>query len=85
MMKNKIIVNIYVPSLDNTYEVVIPSNETISKILKTLIKIITDSSDSDFDFGMEHFLLDPYSLEIYSENLIIRDTNIKNSKLLLLV
>ena len=48
-MKNKVLIRVYVVSLDDMYELYIPTNESIKKILELVIKLVSDFSDSDFD------------------------------------
>ena len=84
-MKNKILISVYVPTLDETYEVYIPSNETIKVILELISKTISDLSDSDFNPDDKHYLLDADTLSIYLKSQIVRDTNITNSKKIVLV
>ena len=41
--------------------------------------------DSSFDINKEHFIFDPDTSNLYTEDLIIRDTNINNNKKIILV
>lgn len=84
-MKNKILINVYVPTLDTSYEVYIPINESIKLIQELITKTIFDLSDSDFNLNDEHFLLDSDSATIYLENQLVRDTNLANSKKVILI
>ena len=84
-MKNKILVRVYVPSIDEEYETYMPSNESVKKILDLLVKIIYDLSDTNFDADTNHYLLDASSSKIYLSNQIIRETDIKNSKKIILI
>lgn len=84
-MKNKILVKVYVPSIDEEYEIYIPVNETINKVLELILKSVSELSDDNLDLNQKHYLLDPDTSLIYDDSYIIRDTNIKNSKTLILV
>lgn len=84
-MKNKVLIRVYVVSLDETYEIYIPVNETINKILELVNKLVADFSDSDFNPEEQRLLIDSDTSTPYSENSIVRDTNIRNSKLILLI
>jgi len=66
------------------YEIFIPVNERISKIKDLLIKSLVDLSDNQLDLTKKYNLIDPDTGIIYENNLIVRDTNIKNSKKLIL-
>lgn len=84
-MKNKVLVKVYVPSIDEGYEIYIPTNETIDKVLELIIKSVFELSDENLDLNQNHYLLDPETSIIYENANIIRDTNIKNSKKLILI
>ena len=84
-MKNKILVKVYVPSIDEEYEVYIPVNETINKVLELILKSVSELSDDNLDLNQKHYLLDPDTSLTYDNSNIVRDTNIKNSKKLILV
>ena len=79
-MKNKILIKLIVPSLNQEFELFIPVNERISKIKELLVKSIKDLSDSQFKTDRIYSLLDPDTGSIYDSRLPVRDTNIKNSK-----
>lgn len=84
-MKNKVLVKVYVPCIDEEYEIYIPTNETINKILELIVKSVYELSDSNLDQESKHYILDPDTSNIYSNDQIIRDTNIKNSKKIILI
>ena len=84
-MKNKILVKVYVPSIDEEYEVYIPVNETINKVLELILKSVSELSDDNLDLNQKHYLLDPDTSLTYDNSNIVRDTNIKNSKKIILV
>ena len=84
-MKNKVLVKVYVPSIDEEYEIYIPTNESIKKVMELIIKSIYELSDSNLNLESKHYLLDPDTSTIYVNDLIIRDTNIKNSKKIILI
>lgn len=84
-MKNKVLVKVYVPSVDVEYEIYIPTNETINKVLELIIKSVSELSDDNLDLNQKHYLLDPETSIIYENANIVRETNIKNSKKLILI
>ena len=83
-MKNKVLINVYVPSIDSEYEIYIPTNEFIKKVLELIIKSVYELSDSTLNQEEKHYLLDPDTSMIYMNDQIVRDTNIKNSKKVIL-
>lgn len=84
-MKNKVLVKVYVPSIDEQYEIYIPTNETINKVLELIIKSVYELSDSNLNLEEKHYILDPDTSIVYTNDQIIRDTNIKNSKKIILI
>ena len=84
-MKNKVLVKVYVPSIDEEYEIYIPTNESIKKVLELIVKSVYELSDSNLDQETKHYILDPDTSSTYTNDQIIRDTNIKNSKKIILV
>lgn len=76
-MKNKILVTVIVPSLMKSYDVYIPTNERISKIIKMLTKAMQDFSDNTFDILGNHLIIDVESGIVYDSHIIIRDTSLK--------
>ncbi len=83
-MKNKILIKLIVPVLMMEYEIFIPVNERISRVKELLIKSIVDLSDSTFDDKKMYSLMDPDNGTIYDSRLTVRDTNIINSKRVIL-
>ena len=79
-MKNKILIKLIVPCLNQEFELFIPVNERISKIKELVVKSILDLSDCNFDTNRIYSLLDPDTGTIYDSRLAVRDTNIKNAK-----
>lgn len=84
MMKNKVLINLYVPSLDEEYNIYIPINETINKVLELIVKSVFELSDSYFDINTNHYLYDPQESKMYNISSIVRDTNIENGKKIIL-
>lgn len=83
-MKNKILVNVYVPKLLETYDVYIPVNERMARVKELLMKAVYDLSDSSFELADEHYLIEALSGSIYPDNTVVRDTNIKNGSKVIL-
>lgn len=84
-MKNKILINLYVSYLDEIYEIFIPTNESIKKVVDLIVKSVFDLSDGVLDLTIHYNLIDPLNSEIYKESSIVRDTNIVNGKKVILI
>ncbi len=84
-MNNKILIRLYVPHLSKEFEVLIPVNERVGKIVEKLKKTIYELSDQTFEMNRNYNLIDSNTGTIYEYNNIIRDTNIKHAKKLILI
>ena len=83
-MKNKILIKVYVPNIDDEFEVFIPSNESIKKIIDIIVKSINELS-SNILSSKNYCLLDLETSKIYNFVKLVRNTNIRNgSKIILL-
>ena len=84
-MKNKVLINLFVPSIDNSYEIYIPVNESIKKVLELIVKSVVELSDGALNLKVGHYLMDPDAGIVYNDAQIVRETNIKNSKKVILI
>lgn len=84
-MKNKVLINLVVPTIDSSYELYIPVNESIGKVLELIVKSVQELSYGVFDLKSVHYLLDPDNCKLYNDTQIVRDTNIINSKKIVLI
>lgn len=84
-MKNKLLINVYVLSLSEEYEIYIPANESVKAVVDLIVKSVTELSDGRLDKNSKYCLLDCESNMVYNYSLIIRNTNIINGKKLILI
>ena len=81
MFDNKLLVNLYILSLDRNFELFIPVDEKIGNILKLL-----ENSLSEYNLFTENtVLLNLYNGQIYNNNDIVRRVDIKNGTKLILI
>lgn len=84
-MKNKINVDIFVPTINMTYNVFLPVNKTVGEIIYLLNKSINELTKGEFPISNNLSLLNLYTNTIYNLNFSIKDNKILNgSKLMLL-
>ena len=83
-MSNKVLVKLFVPEVDTTFDVFIPVNEVIWKIKKMLIKVVSDVMNVDLDISKEYVLINIDNSRIYKNNEIAIDTDISNASELIL-
>ena len=82
-MNDKILVKLVVPNLDLDFDLFIPTNEQIWKIKKLIAKAIDDMIDTNVLETIDNVtLLNLRTSEIYHNNDIVINTNIRNSTIL---
>lgn len=78
-MKNKVLIKVISPELEQSYDVFIPVNEIIWRINKLIVKSISDLSNSNFDLSLDYILMNKETGRIYRNNEIVIDTDIRNA------
>ena len=84
-MKNKVLIKLIVPELDETFDIFIPVNEVIWKIKKLMMKSISDLSGVDLNCQENYALINKDNSRIYSNNEIVINTDIRNASELILI
>lgn len=84
-MKNKVLINLYVPNLDRSYDLFIPTNEFIWKINKLVTKSVSDLSEQKLSIDNNYVLVNTETGKIYGNNEIVVSTDIRNSTKLVLM
>ena len=75
-MENKVLIKLYVPELDEIYELFIPVNEIMWKIVKLITKSIYDLSFGTFPTNKTYVLMNKNTGYIYKMDEIIIKTDI---------
>lgn len=84
-MNSKIIIKVYVPSLNNSYDIFITINLTISEITQLVVNSITEMTNGDFSPNNQLRLYLKDTGEIIEYNKIVKETSLRNgSKVILL-
>ena len=82
---NKILVLVYIPELEQEYDVYIPINKKIGTIKKYLISSVEEFNDVNVS-NIENFkIYDKDNSKIYDNNTYVRDSGIKNGTKLILM
>ena len=84
-MKNKILIRLYVPTLNFEYEVFIPTNEIVKKVVDLIVKSVDELCDDALPDDIPYYLFDPETSQIYANSSVIRDTNMSNDKRVILI
>ena len=82
---NKILINLYVPNLNQHYDLFIPVNEFIWKINKLVVKSISDLSDGKLSMNQNYVIANIETGKIYDNNDIVINTDIRNTSKLALI
>ena len=76
IMKNKINVDIIVPSINETYNLFIPINKTVGEIIKLLNQSINELTNNDFPISNKLSLVNLNTGEIYNTSKIVKENHI---------
>lgn len=82
-MKNKVLVELVVPSLDEIYDIYIPINKRVGHIIEFIDKSLVDITNGIYVMGNK-FLYNSNG-EKYDFNMLIRDTDIRNGSRIVLL
>ena len=82
-IKNKILVLLYVPIIEQEYSVFIPIGKTVGTIKTIVIEIISDLVEQKFIKQMK--LIDKQTNKVYNDSDIVKNSGIKNGTKLLLI
>lgn len=84
-MKNKINVDIYVPSLAKTYNLFIPVNKTIGEIVQLINKALNDMTNGEFPIMNNLSLLNLNTCILYNFDYDVLSNKIENGSRLILL
>lgn len=82
---NKLLVNIYVPLLGENYDVFIPINKKMGTIKKLIIDIVNELSSNSLANIDNIRLYDRETCKLYDNNMYVKDSNIVNGTILMLI
>lgn len=82
---NKVLVKVYVPIIEEQYDILVPLNRRIYNVIKLLAKAINELSNGYYAPKDEPMLYDKITAIPYDENLSIRESNIRNGTELILL
>ena len=84
-MKNKVLIKLIVPEVNESYDLFIPVNEVMWKIKKLILKCVSDLTDSAIDMTREFIFINKSTGRIYENNDIILQTEIRNGSEIILL
>ena len=84
-MKNKVLVELIVPEIEKSYDIYIPVGKKVGSVIKLLNKAIFELSDGTYNGGTKNQMYNRDTWIRYDNNVLIKDTDIRNgSKVILL-
>lgn len=84
-MKNKINVDIIVPSINETYNLFIPINKKVGEIIKLLNQAINELTNGDFPITNKLSLVNLINGDVYDINKLVKDNGILDGSKLVLI
>lgn len=76
---NKILITLIVPTIQKEYNIYIPNNKKMGTIKKYILESLYELSDNNFKGNLENTsFIDRDSGRIYENNILVKDSEIKN-------
>ena len=85
MNKNKILIELSVPSIEKSYDIFIPINKKIGTMKSLIEEALVDLTGNAYEIKKETNLYSEETGEIYNVNTSIKDTNLKNGSRIILI
>lgn len=84
-MKNKVLVHLLVPEIDESYDIFIPINIRIGTVIKLLNKSLVELTNNIYQEKKNRKLYNMLDSTAYSINDLVRNTNIRNGTTVILM
>lgn len=84
-MKNKVLIKLFIPEIDESFDIFVPVNELMWKIMKIILKSVNDLTSGVLDLNANYVLLNKDTSRIYGNNEILISTDIRNGTELLII
>lgn len=82
---NKILIEVYVPTIEKRYDILLPINKKVKSVIILLSKAIKELTDGAYIIKNNSFLCDKTSGMIYNPEAIIKESGLKNGSEVLLI
>ncbi len=83
-MEYKVLIKLFVPEIEQSYEMYIPVNRTIGQVIELMNKVVNDLSMGVFPIKAGLNLMNRRENIIYDYNSLIRETDIRNGSELII-
>lgn len=82
---NKVLIKLCVPMIDEQYDIWIPVNKRIHKIIMLLVKAVNELTKGYYSPKEMPYLYDKITAEVLDINLKVIDTHIRNGTELIMI
>lgn len=84
-MKNKVLVELVVPTIESTFDIYLPINKRIGNIITLLNKIVSELSEGCYEGTSTTALYNRETSQKYEINTLLYNTDIRNGTTLILL
>ncbi len=77
-MEYKVLIKVYFPLIETSFEVYIPTTKSIQYISKLLQKAVQENFNKSYKINMKAIVCNKTTGQIYDTKLLIVDTDIRN-------
>ena len=85
MDNNKILLEVYIPSIEKEYDIFVPVNKKIGTIKRMIETGITDLTDDVYSISDDTNLYSKDTGNMYDVNVSLIDTDLKNGSRIILI
>ena len=85
MNKNKILICLYIPLIEKSYDLFIPINKKIGTVKRLIEEGLVDLTDNSYIIKENTNFYSKDTGDIYDVNLAVRDTDLKNGSKVILI
>lgn len=85
MEKNKILIELEIPTIEKKFDLFIPINKKIGTIKNLIETALVESNDIDYEIKEDTNLFSKDTGNIYDVNNTVRDTDLKNGSRIILL
>ncbi len=85
MKMDRVLIKLYVPMLEEIYDVWIPVHKKIYSVIVLLVKAINELNNNCYKVQKLPLLYDKLTAELYNINLKVSETNIKSGSEIILL
>lgn len=84
-MKNKILIGLYIPLIEKSYDIYIPVNKKIGTIKKLIEQGLVELTDNSYVIKEDSNFYSKENGQIYDINKTVRDTDLENGSKIILI